>query len=551
VKIASCISLTLVALASAAQAQPTPTPATPTPKLIVAISVDQFSADLFAQYRAQVTGGLKRMQSGVVFPSGFQAHAATETCPGHATILTGAHPSRSGVIANNWFDPKSTRLDKDGKTDYGVYCAEDESAPGSTSSKYVVSPVHLKVPTLGDRLKALSPATRVVSVAGKDRAAVMMGGHKIDQAWWWDSKAFVTYKGITTPPLAAVARVNALASAAIDKPVIQKLPAACTPQSVAIPLSNGKTVGTLALRTKGDARGFRASDGVDGLTIDLAIAAVTEMKLGKGAAPDVLAIGLSGTDYVGHTYGTAGAEMCAQIFAVDAMLARLFTKLDAAKVPYVAVLTADHGGLDMSERSQTHAAPDARRIVPAPSLADIGKSVAAKNGLSGTVLVGEGAGGDVYLTLAVPAEKRAAVIADTAAAMRAHPDVELVMTASELNATTISNGPPEDWPLTSRARASFDPARSGDVIGFVKSRVTPIPSNAFGYVATHGSIWNYDRRVPILFWWPGAVGFEQPLGVNVIDIMPTLASLVGLPVPAAEIDGRCLDLDRTAGSNCR
>src|SRR6185503_1326344 len=99
----------------------------PPPKLIVAISVDQFSADLFAQYRQHFTGGLKRLSEGVVFPSGYQAHAATETCPGHSTILTGSRPARTGIIANNWFAQGAARADKN------VYCAEDERVPGSSS----------------------------------------------------------------------------------------------------------------------------------------------------------------------------------------------------------------------------------------------------------------------------------------------------------------------------------------------------------------------------------------------------------------------------------
>src|SRR3546814_20574264 len=80
------------------------TAATPAPKLIVMIAVDQFSADLFAEYRGRFTGGLARLASGVVFPSGYQAHGATETCPGHSTILTGHPPAHPGIVSNNYFD---------------------------------------------------------------------------------------------------------------------------------------------------------------------------------------------------------------------------------------------------------------------------------------------------------------------------------------------------------------------------------------------------------------------------------------------------------------
>src|SRR5438445_12248581 len=109
----------LFASQSAAQA-----PAPP-PKLLVVIAVDQFSADLFDEYRPQFTGGLARLASGTVFRNGYQSHAATETCPGHSTILTGDHPARTGVIANAWVDQSVQRADKT------IYCAENPEAPGS------------------------------------------------------------------------------------------------------------------------------------------------------------------------------------------------------------------------------------------------------------------------------------------------------------------------------------------------------------------------------------------------------------------------------------
>ena len=97
------------------------------PRLIVAVSVDQLSADLFAQYRQHFSGGLRRLSNGIVFPAGYQSHAATETCPGHSTILTGARPARTGIIANTWFGTEGVRAGKP------IYCAEDESVPGSTA----------------------------------------------------------------------------------------------------------------------------------------------------------------------------------------------------------------------------------------------------------------------------------------------------------------------------------------------------------------------------------------------------------------------------------
>ena len=76
-----------------------------------------------------------------------------------------------------------------------------------------------------------------------------------------------------------------------------------------------------------------------------------------------------------------------------------------------------------------------------------------------------------------------------------------------------------------RARASFDPARSGDLLVMLKRHVTPIANPSSGYVATHGSPWDYDRRVPILLWRPGARANDRAEAVETVDILPTLAAL--------------------------
>ena len=133
----------------------------------------------------------------MVFPSGYQSHAATETCPGHSTIMTGVHSGRAGIIANNWIDLSIKRDDKT------VYCAEDERIEGTsfgditaaTQGDYVASSWHLLVPTLGERLKKVSPKSRNVAVAGKDRSALMMGGKDVDEIYWWKGNGFTTLVG--------------------------------------------------------------------------------------------------------------------------------------------------------------------------------------------------------------------------------------------------------------------------------------------------------------------------------------------------------------------
>ena len=521
------------------------------PKLIVAIAVDQFSSDLFDEYRPFYKGGLKRLTQGIVFPRGHQSHAATETCPGHSTILTGDRPARTGIIANDWAMPGLERKDAGGKPTYDVYCAEKPGPAGSNAAQQVTSAEFLKVPTLGDRMKAVDPRTRVLSVSGKDRAAVMMGGHNADATIWWNGKAFGTYAGRDATLPAGLAKVNARATSSIAKPVTQKLPPECSGHSLAVPVGPGASVGTLQPRKAGDASRWRATPEFDAMTLDVALAGLSEMKLGKGGGTDLLAVSFSATDYVGHVYGTAGAETCTQILALDATLARMFAALDKSGVPYAVVLTADHGGHDMPERNRAHGLPDAQRVDVALFAPSVGAKVAAKLGLAANPLIGRSAFGDIYIAANVPEAKRLTVRDAAVAIYREHLQIEAVFTKDDLIAAPAPSGPADEWSLLTRAKASFDPERSGDFFVLLKEYVTPIPSAGAGYVATHGSPWGYDRRVPILFWWKGVHAFEQPNAVETVDIMPTLASLIGLNVPVGDVDGRCLDLDAGPESNCR
>ena len=534
----------LVAKAAAKPAPPAVQPAPNAPKLIVAISIDQFSADLFAQYRSHFTGGLARLASGAVFPSGYQSHAATETCPGHSTILTGVHPARTGIIANTWIDQSVGRAKKT------VYCAEDEAKSAADPKDYVASVGHLLVPTLGERIKALWPTSRNVAVSGKDRAALMMGGHDTDAVYWWKNGAYTSLDGRTLTP-AVVNENKALAEVLGAGAPEFPLPDWCSAKARAVPLG-AFSVGTgrFAL-APGDKNGFRASPRIDRATLDLATEMVDEEKLGKAATPDVLSVSLSATDYVGHGYGTEGTEMCIQLQQLDLALGDFFIALDQRGIDYAVVLTADHGGFDMPERLDEQALTAAHRVSKTLLPEALSAAVAAKTGLDAKDLVlSDGASGDIWLRRDLAPADKARALEALKAELLANPEVAAAFTADEITAAPAPSGSPETSSLIDRAKASFYRPRSGDVVLMLKRGVVPIPSPAPGYVATHGSPWDYDRRVPMLFWRKGMTGFEQPSPVETVDIAPTLAALIGLPVPAGAFDGRCLDLDAGTGDTC-
>jgi predicted AlkP superfamily pyrophosphatase or phosphodiesterase len=521
----------------------------PHPKLIVTIVVDQYSADLFTEYRPLYdpkAQGLARLASGVVFPHGYQGHAATETCPGHSTILTGARPARTGIVANEWQVAALPRMEG-GRETFAVYCVEKPGEKGSDARKKVVSVDSLLVPTLGDRMKAHDPSSRVVAVGGKDRAAVLLGGRDADLTLWWTDKGFATYEGKeATIPKEISERVNAGVRSSYGQRTAPALPPQCAAKTQQIAVGPA-AVGMLT-PTNANSRRWRATPAMDSFTVDAALAAVKALALGQRNSVDLLAVSFSANDYVGHYFGTEGPEMCAIQVALDKSVSRLLAALDQTRVSYVVVLTADHGGLDIPERNGPRAVPAAQRIRREVFPGNMGAAVGKELGLDGTVLLGgEEFANDVFLSPAVPADKRAAVIEAAVRMYSAHPQVEKVFTKNELIAASPPTTPVDEWTLLDRAKASFNPLRSGDLVVLLKPYITTYlpPHNVdTDYIESHGSAWGYDRRVPILFWWKGITGFEQPAAVETVDIAPTLASLIGLQIPASEIDGRVLHLVR-------
>lgn len=513
------------------------------PKLVVMVSVDQLSADLFTEYRREFQFGFARMLSGGVFPSGYQSHAATETCPGHSTILSGARPSRSGIIANEWTDFSIPRANKD------MNCAEDPTQVSTIPGRYVATDKNLKVSTLGEWMKQKDPNSRVVSVAGKDRSAIMMGGHKVDELWWFQGGQFISFNGRPMHPTVAKMNERVTARIATPQPAMQ-LPEFCKPRLHRYQFSPNRPLGDgLFAREAGDVSAYQTSPEYDEGVLALAAALATDMKLGQGPSTDLLIVGASASDYVGHRLGTRGSEMCLQLLSLDKYLGQLFAVLDKSGIDYVVGLTADHGGIDMPERSNELGHLGAERVEVALTTKSMSDAIATKLGLTGNLLHG-GTFGDIYIDTSLNAKQRAAVQAEAVARYKAHRQIRHVFTKEEILATPQPKGPADSWTTLEQVRASYYPGRSGDLYTVLQPRVTPIATNTGGSVATHGSAWNYDRRVPILFWRKNITPFEQPLAIETVDIAPTLAAIAEVPVPV-EIDGRCLDIQVGPGNTCK
>jgi len=546
-KLATLIAFLASAAASAAQAVPPPKP-----KLILAISVDQYSSELFKRYRGSYTMGLKRLASGITYPAGYQSHAATETCPGHSTILTGRHPSGTGIIANSWIDRK---------TKSPVYCV---SVPGRDAKTR--GHQNLRVTTLGDWIKAAQHGARSFAVAGKDRAAITMAGKHADGVYWWTDGT-----GFTTSPEAGPADRRTLppveefdaalkARWASSPPALWPAPSAACAALVRreqfgqlevsgeVPPEMAKGVsdsGAFAA-SKAFNEAFRASPAFDTTIADFALDLIEREKLGRGSATDVLAVGLSATDYIGHRLGNGGAEMCVQQAALDATIGRLLGRIEAMKIPFVVMLTADHGSTDASERHFEQGG-HGYRIDEKSLMSALDHGVQDELGLTKAPLDTSDSQ-NIYIT-ADPAEVPLDRVRDAAVAwLKAQFEVREVFTRAEVEAARVPPGTPADQlTMLQRFHESYDPERSGDIFVVYAERSSfGIPRKTGDTVAGHGTPWDHDRQVPILFWWPGAPSENRDRPAETVDIAPTLATIAKVK-PGVPVDGRCLDL----GGNCR
>src|SRR6478672_2411904 len=156
--------------------------AAPKPKLVVAIAVDQFRYDYLTRFRADYKGGLNQLLTkGAVFTNARYEHFPTVTAIGHSTFLSGATPSISGIIGNDWWDRAENR------NVTSVFDDKTQLLGGNGGAGS--SPRRMLVSTVGDELKIASRnRCKVVGISLKDRAAVLPAGHMADVAYWFDPK---------------------------------------------------------------------------------------------------------------------------------------------------------------------------------------------------------------------------------------------------------------------------------------------------------------------------------------------------------------------------
>lgn len=526
------LALTLLLSACAAPRAPAAKASTPRGTglgLAVLISVDQLRADLpergFARFGP---GGFRRLyEEGVHYVNARYAHSATETAVGHATLSTGALPRDHGIVGNEWTEQGAR-----------VYAVDDRTVELLGSAGPGKSPWRLLAETTGDVLARSHEGALVRSVSLKDRSAVLLAGHS-GVAYWLDDAAgsFVTshfYAEQLPPWVSAFAASQPTERYRSQRWTLALEESAYTARDdrawelgrdlggVTFPHSFGELVGDRFVHA------LRTTPFGDELTLSFVRELIEHEQLGRDDVADLLAIGFSSTDYIGHAFGPESREAEDNLLRLDRTLAALFAVLDeqVGLGRYYVILSADHGGCETPEWFAEQGF-DAGRVDPQLLRDTIDRGLRERFGV-GVQLVSDFVNPSIVLNeqrIASLSLELAAVERAAAELAREVPGVFAAYTRTELVAGSTPEGP-----FKVALEASTHPERSGHVY-IVPKEHWLLATDPRSLAAMHGTPWPYDGHVPLLVWGTGRPAQRVERAVDPRAIAPTLAQLLGIATP--------------------
>jgi predicted AlkP superfamily pyrophosphatase or phosphodiesterase len=505
-------SLAVLALLAAQACAPGRVASSPRPKLVLGIVIDQFRYDYLTRFRADYGGGIATLlRRGAVFTNARYHHYPTVTAVGHALFMSGATPSMSGIVGNEWYDREHNKE---------VTSVEDENTKLLGGKGGIgASPRKLVVSTLGDEMKLDSQGKcRVIGISLKDRAAVLPAGHMADGAYWFDEQTgdFVSSTFYFPDLPAWVRQYNRLRAADRYKgaewtpwvpsldyaPFHKRMPAAAGPEFYSA---------------------LRESPFGNELVEAFAERAIEAEHLGAHTAADLLTVSFSSNDYVGHREGPYSSEVRDMSLRTDRIIGKLLAFVDrrVGLDNVLVVLTSDHGVSPVPEFLTERKMPGGR--LQAQEIRNEVQEALAQRFGEGQWIVNISAGLYLNRDLIKAKKLNEAQVEETAAAAAAHAaHIFRVYTREQL-----LNGRVAADPIGREVINGFFPSRSGDVL------ILPEPywiASAHG--TTHGSPFGYDLHVPVIFMGSGIKPgtYDETIAPN--DIAPTLATLLDVETPS-------------------
>ncbi len=503
------------------------------PKLVIGIVVDQMRYDYLTRFEDKFVddGFMRLINNGFNCKNHHFNYVPTYTGPGHASIFTGTSPSNHGIISNNWYDKFS---------DESVYCASDESviAVGVNASSERMSPKRMKTTSITDQLKLHTQGkSKVIGVSIKDRGAILPAGHSADVAYWFKGKddgKFITSSYYTNELPKWVKNFN------------NKTPSYLKIWDTLLPIDQYDESGAddsifeepfkgqvkpifpydlneLSSRNKGFDIIKRTPFGNEMLT-DFAIETIKNEDMGNDIITDFLTLSYSAPDYVGHQFGVNSVEVQDTYLRLDKDLSNLFKYLDKqiGVGEYTVFLTADHGAVNVPNYLKSKGIPagyfdnnDFKEDVKTLLLSKFKIKGLVKNISNNQIFLNRELINKHSLNLIEIQEFLALEIVLLKR-------IDKAFTGYSLSQSQFISS------VGALVQNGYHQKHSGDVVFVLEPAVISYPEKG----STHGSSFNYDTHVPLLFYGKGITKGETLQKTEVIDIAPTISALLGISFPS-------------------
>ncbi|WP_339917056.1 alkaline phosphatase PafA [Yeosuana marina] len=508
------------------------------PKLVVGIVVDQMRYDYLTRfYNKYGDGGFKRMMNeGFNCKNNHFNYIPTYTGPGHASIYTGTTPKYHGIIANDWYDKELKK---------SVYCTEDDSVQsvGTSSSAGQMSPQRMKTTTFGDENRLFTQMRgKTIGVSIKDRASILPAGHTANAAYWFQGKNEGNWISSTfyikeLPKW--VTNFNKKHSVDSYLKEWNTLYNITTYTESGSDLNNfeggfkGKETATFPydLATLKNENGgydiLKSTAFGNSLTTDFAIAAINGEQLGSDDITDVLTVSFSCTDYVGHNFGVNSKEIEDTYLRLDLDLERLFKSLDdqVGKGNYTVFLTADHAAVNVPAYLQSVKIPagyfdsrDFSKKINNFMETTFGASDLIESIMNNQIFLNRKKIQELDLDLD---DVQEAIVNE----IIGYQYIDKAYTATAMSNTSFSTG------IERLIQNGFSQKRSGDVIYVLDPAVISYSKTG----STHGSAFEYDTHVPLLFFGKGIKHGQTLQKTEITDIAPTMSALLNISYPSGNI----------------
>lgn len=504
------------------------------PKLVISIVVDQMRYDyLIRFYNKYGENGFKRlMNNGYNLQNVHFNYIPTYTAVGHTSIYTGTTPTNHGIIGNNWYDKFEKKY---------IYCVDDANYKSvGAKSGGEKSPYRMLTTTITDQLK-LSQNTKgkTIGISIKDRSAILPAGHTANAAYWFEGKdegKFIssTFYMDELPKWVNDFNNSGLANSYLEKTWDTYYDISTYTESIVDdniyerPFKGKKSpsfpynLGELR-KSNNNYDLLKAVAFGNDFTTDFTKAAILGENLGKSEYTDFLAISYSSTDYVGHQFGVDSKEIEDSYIRLDKNIEDLIIFLDTevGKENYTLILTADHAAVQVPSYLQSLRVPG--------GYFDKEKFIEFTNNLTkthfnSTEIIENISNNQLFFNkekikeLDLDIIKVEQILVDELINFE---NVYKTVGAHTLQTTSFNRG------LLEILQNGYNQKRSGDVL-FIPNPTTI----SYAHVgSTHGSGYSYDTHVPLLFYGVGIKNGASNTYYPIIDIAPTLSSLLKIEQP--------------------